>query len=272
MNISTGIFLGIIQGLTEFLPVSSSGHLVLFQNLLGFNKPEILFDCFLHLGTLVAVCIYFYSDLRQMVKETWKYIFSLGQDREKTKHTHESPYAALTFWVLIGSLPTALIGLAFKSSLEALFGSVTITGFMLLFTGMILAVTRVIPKGYNRRKKVGLLAAIAVGIAQGIAIIPGVSRSGTTIVCGILCKIERELAARYSFLLALPAITGALGLQLRSGEWGNVGLIPLVSGFFASTIVGLIALRILMGMVRKGGLFYFAPYCCILGLLIIFII
>ena len=271
MTTIAGIFLGIIQGLTEFLPVSSSGHLVLFQNLLGFKEPEILFDCFLHLGTLVAVLLFFSSDLKRMTRETWAFIRKPGLDRGEIGHAHENPYASLFFWVCIGSIPTALIGLAFRSPLEALFGSVTTTGFMLLFTGLILAVIRLLPKGYNRRKRVGLLTALAVGFAQGLAIIPGISRSGATIVCGMACKMERELAARYSFLLSIPAILGALVLQMSSGDWGTVTVLPLLSGFLASSIMGLIALRILMGMVRKGSLFYFSPYCLVLGLIILFI-
>ena len=234
-------------------------------------EPEILFDSLLHLGTLVAVCIYFSSDLSRMIKESWYVIRELKHGGIKRRPMHESPHASLALWVFIGSIPTAFIGLVFKSSLEDLFGSVTITGITLLFTGMILAVTRVIPKDYNRREKIGFLTSLTVGIAQGVAIIPGISRSGATIVCGMLCKMERELAARYSFLLSIPAILGALGLQLGSGELGNIGLIPLISGFLASTIVGLMALKILMGLVRKGGLFYFSPYCIVLGLTIIII-
>jgi len=204
-----------------------------------------------------------------MIKETFSFILNLRFHRKESKHLNKGPYASLTLWVLIGSIPTGLIGLAFRPFLEALFHSVTMTGFMLLFTGIILAATRMISKDYNRRKEVGLLTALAVGIAQGIAIIPGISRSGATIACGMICKMERDLAARYSFLLAIPAIIGALGLQLSAGELGNVGLFPLLSGFLSSILVGLIALKILMGMVRRGGLFYFAPYCCALGLLII---
>jgi len=269
MDSITSIFLGIIQGLTEFLPISSSGHLVIFQNLLGFREPELLFDTSLHLGTLLAICIYFRSDLKQMVAESWHFIFDLSRGNRKLKSINENPHASLLLWVLVGTVPTALIGLVFRSDLEDLFGSVDVVGLMLIFTGMIVVVTRWMSKDYSRRKEVGLLTALAVGVAQGIAIIPGISRSGATIVCGMACRMERTMAARFSFLLSIPAIIGAMLLQLGTGAFSGADLIPLIYGFICSALVGLVALKILMGMVRRGNLSCFAPYCWALGLFII---
>ena len=171
--------------------------------------------------------------------------------------------------VLIGTLPTLLIGILFRSSIENLFGSLSMVGVMLVVTGLILAITKLIPEDYNRSEVVGILVALAVGTAQGLALIPGISRSGSTIVCGLLCGLIRDMAARFSFLLAIPAIIGATVVQLDAEGIGNVGLLSLTSGFISSALVGLIALRILMGMVRRGRLFYFAPYCWALGLLIL---
>ena len=256
MNSLETIFLGLIQGLTEFLPVSSSGHLVIFQNLLGFREPELLLDSALHLGTLLAVCIYFRLDLGKMATEAWRFDF-------------KKPHGSLILWVLAGSVPTGLIGVIFRSPLESLFGSIGLTGVMLIGTGVIVAVTRLIPGSYGTRTDVGLLAALAVGTAQGLAIIPGISRSGATIVCGLLCGLDRDLAARFSFLLSLPAILGALVLQLNAGAFERVGLVPLFFGFACSTVVGLLALRVLMGVVRKGHLYYFAPYCWAVGLIVL---
>lgn len=271
MDTVTGIILGIIQGLTEFLPISSSGHLVLFQNLLGLREAELLFDSSLHLGTLVAVCIYFRSDLKQMIDETFKFIRDLFQGRRSLRGIEEAPHAALTLWVLIGTIPTALIGFAFRPPLEKLFGSLFWVGMMLIFTGLILAITRFISKGHASRPWVGLLAALAVGTAQGLALIPGISRSGATIVCGMVFKIRRDLAARFSFLLSIPAIIGALALQLNAEGLDRVDILPLFMGFASATLVGLWALKILMGMVRKGNLYYFAPYCWGLGVFILFL-
>jgi undecaprenyl-diphosphatase len=269
MNTISGIFLGIIQGLTEFLPVSSSGHLVLFQNLLGFKGPELLLDTSLHLGTLLAVCIYLRSELKSMIIQTWKSAIDLPRVRKTGKSPGDRPGASLTLMVLIGTIPTLLIGLLFRSFIENLFGSVVVVGIMLVVTGLILAIAWLIPKGYNRREEVGILVALAIGTAQGMALIPGISRSGATIICGLVFGLNRDMAARFSFLLAIPAIIGATVVQLNIEGLTKVGLVPLFSGFVSSAIVGLIALRILMGMVRGGKLFYFAPYCWALGLFII---
>ena len=266
MDFSSSILLGIIQGLTEFLPISSSGHLVLFQNLLGYREPALLFDVGLHLGTLTAVCLYFRNDLKNMMKETWTFFSHLSHGRKALKDFAENPYAALTLWVVIGTLPTALIGILFRIPLENLFASVNAVGVMLLCTGAILAAVIFIPDNYNRRTTIGLLAALAVGIAQGIAIAPGISRSGATIVCGMFFGLRRDLAARFSFLLSVPAILGAMVVQLSALDASPVGLAPWSFGFLSSLLVGLLALRILMHVVQKGKLFYFAPYCGALGL------
>ena len=271
MDTTTSILLGIIQGLTEFLPVSSSGHLVLFQNLFGFREPELLFDAGLHLGTLFAVCLYFRADLKKMIQETWRFVTDPAQGRTRPGGLAAAPHALLSLWVLVGTVPTALIGLTFRSTFEGFFGSLPVVGAMLLCTGTLLVIPRfLVGRGFGR-DRVGLGAALAVGIAQGLAITPGLSRSGTTIVCGLVWGLQREVAARFSFLLAIPAITGALLLQLTDIESGNVGLLPWVSGFLASSLVGLLALKILMGMVRRGNLFYFAPYCWALGLAVLFL-
>lgn len=266
MDASAGILLGVIQGLTEFLPISSSGHLVLFQNLLGFQEPELLLDSALHFGTLLAVFFYFRADLKLMIRDSWQFGLDLLGRRKTLKEIHDSPYASLALWVVVGTIPTALIGVLFRSSLEKLFSSVVTVGFMLLFTGVLLALTRLISKGYGDSEKLGLFISLAVGISQGLAIIPGISRSGATIVCGMLCKLKRDMAARFSFLLSIPAITGALAIQLSSSGFERVSLPTLFLGVAFSAFVGLFALKILMGMVTSGRLFYFAPYCWALGL------
>lgn len=254
-NIET-IFLGIIQGLTEFLPVSSSGHLVFFQNILGFSEPALLLDCSLHFGTLIAVCLYFRSDLVKMITQVWRLNF-------------QDPHASLVLWVIVGSVPTALIGLIFKTPLESLFGSVTVVGFMLIVTGLIVALTRFLPDDYVMKKNIGLLVALAVGTSQGLAIIPGISRSGATIVCAMLLGMDREIAARFSFLLSIPAIIGALAIQINVSQIESIGLIPLLLGFVSAALVGLVALKLLMSLVKKGHLYYFAPYCWAIGMAII---
>ncbi len=262
-NIET-IFLGIVQGLTEFLPVSSSGHLVIFENLLGMKEPEILLDASLHLGTLIAVCIYFRKDLVNMVTELWSFV-SPGSNKEGLK-----PNARLAMMVVLGTVPTAIIGLAFKDSIEKAFGSLFVVGIMLLITGVIVGITRFIPKAHCTATRVGPLIALAIGVAQGLAIMPGISRSGSTIVCALLLGLDRELAGRFSFLLAIPAILGAVVLQLDADAIQRVGVAPLILGLVSSGIIGFLALKLLMGIVKKGHFYYFAPYCWGVGLLTLY--
>jgi undecaprenyl-diphosphatase len=256
MRATETVFLGIAQGLTEFLPISSSGHLVLFQNLLGLREPELLLDCALHLGTLVAICIFFRSDLREMTRAL----------RERDL---KSPHGSLALAVGVGLIPSALMGLVFRRPIEQLFQSLTFVGLMLMVTGIIVAASRLISDAHAFRERVSILAALAVGTAQGLAILPGISRSGATIVCGLLLGLQRDLAGRYSFLLSIPAIIGAVLLQLNAAALQRVGIIPLLLGFGTAALVGFLALKLLMGLLRKGHLYYFAPYCWALGLLIL---
>jgi len=260
MNAIETLFLGIAQGLTEFLPVSSSGHLVIFQNLLGFKEPELLLDCSLHLGTLLAVCVYLRGDVARISTAVLRGDF-------------RSPHAFLGWMVVAGSVPTAVIGFAFKNHFERMFGSVSLVGIMIAVTGIILITSRIAPAAAKLtsetlgcRTGAGLLAALVVGTAQGLAIIPGISRSGTTIVVGLLCGLERGLAGRFSFLLSIPAIVGALILQLKGESLTRVGVGPLLAGFGMSALVGFVALSVLMRTVRNGHLHYFAPYCWAVGL------
>jgi len=269
MNVFESVFLGFIQGLTEFLPVSSSGHLVLMQNILGMKEPALLFDTALHAGTLLAVFIYFRTDLKRMFKEGSQFVLDLFR-REATwgslgeNHYH---YAGLVLWTIAGTIPTGLIGILFKDELELLFGSVPVVSVMLLVTGGFLFATRWIPERYSKKINIGLLIALAIGIAQGFAIIPGISRSGATIVCGLFFGLAREQAARFSFLLSIPAILGAVVLQMDAEGMGKVGGAALLTGFAAAAIVGLLALKLLVNLVRRGRLSYFAPYCWAIGLI-----
>ncbi len=249
MDIFDAVFLGIIQGLTEFLPISSSGHLVIFQKLLGFQQQQLLFDCALHVGTLLAVVIYFSKDIKRIFK-------SVLSKKENTD-------SFLLKDIITGSIPTAIIGFLFKDYFERAFSSALIAGIMLCVTGLFVGATKFIPEG--SKKRVGLIRSVLIGIAQGIAIIPGISRSGATIVCGLMCKIDRELAFKFSFLLSIPAISGAFILEaVKINQIKNV--IPLSLGTISSAIVGLIALRFLNNLIKKGNLYYFSPYCFAIGI------
>ncbi len=263
------VILGILQGLAEFLPVSSSGHLVLCQEYLGLKEPQLLLDLLLHLGTLLAVCVYFYSDLKDMVRETVSFFRDMYNGRVHFSDIHTRPHAELAIMVLVGTVPTGIIGLTFRSYLEKLFSDPVMVGYALITTGFILLISRFLPGDENRTGHVMILPALLIGTAQGIALIPGISRSGITIVCGMLCGLKRELAARFSFLLAIPAILGAVVLQLHSETPVSGECFSLFAGFVTSAIVGLFALKILMGIVNRGRLYLFSPYCWFAGALAI---
>ncbi|MDY6989771.1 MAG: undecaprenyl-diphosphate phosphatase [Thermodesulfobacteriota bacterium] len=264
------ILLGIVQGLTEFLPVSSSGHLVLLQSLFGLKEPELFFDVSVHVGTLAAVCIFFFRDLRDIAvaffsKSTWA-----AGDIGRLHQWRQVPEMRLLALIFIGSLPTAAIGLAFRPLAAILFSSTRLVGIMLLVTGFLLWFTRTMKK--EGRRELTVWDALCVGVIQGLAILPGISRSGSTIAIGLFKGLDRETAARYSFLLSIPAIVGAMALELiQAGISGTPPpLGPAVVGACVAGAVGYVALKALIGLVKKGTLYTFAFYCWPLGGIVIF--
>ncbi|OGP93625.1 MAG: hypothetical protein A2157_03770 [Deltaproteobacteria bacterium RBG_16_47_11] len=249
-----------VQGITEFLPISSSGHLVFFQSLFGLKEPQIFFDVMLHLGTLTAVVVYFRHDI-------WEIIRGIGYSL-KEKEIHQS--SRIFLWILLASLPTGLMGILLKGWFESLFSKPTIVGGMIFTTGLFLWLTRLIKKKGRTIEKMTWMDSFLIGIAQGVAIIPGISRSGATISAGLFCGLERELSGKFSFLLSIPAILGATVLEFRKIEsHGEVGVSLL--GMGVAFGVGLLALRFLMKIIKIGKISKFAYYCWAVGSLIIFL-
>jgi undecaprenyl-diphosphatase len=250
------VLLGVVQGLTEFLPISSSGHLVIGQRLLGLEEPHLLFDVAVHVGTLVAVLIVFLDDLRSML---WSIVPGADGD----------PAARRLVWlVIVGSVPAGLAGLLLEDFFESLFASMMTVGVALLVTGGVLFATVRFPAGQRSVSEVGWRSALLVGVAQAMAIIPGISRSGATICAGLGVGMQRELAARFSFILSIPAILGALVLQLRDLPPLSPGeTAPLLLGGVVAAATGYVALRLLISLVKRGRLHWFAYYCWCLGAL-----
>ena len=266
------VILGIVQGATEFLPISSSGHLVILQALFGRDEPQLLFDVMVHAGTLVAIFVVFRKDIADLLRTA---LALVGIGANENRSGWWMPVA-----IIVGCIPTALIGVMFAEQFERLFASMTAAGSGLIVTGMILMSTMwkgtsSAENGAGPLRKIGLGQALAIGTAQGLAIFPGVSRSGTTIVVALLLGVERELAARFSFLLAIPAVLGALVFELKdytpaahSGA-ETAGLGVMLAGAIFAAITGIFALMFLMNIVRKGRLSFFAYYCWAIGLLAI---
>ena len=266
MAIIQAVALGAVQGLTEFLPVSSSGHLVILQNLFGLHEPELLLDICLHAGTLMAVLIVFWREIRSILVTLIGFparLKTAGGWRPLWRH---DPDVRMIGLIVIGSVPTALLGLLFREITDRLFGAVWIVGVMLMVTGTVLWLTRRAGQQGRSLDAATGRDALVVGLVQGLAIIPGISRSGSTISAALFLGMDRELAGRYSFLLSIPAILGALVLGLDSTmAQSTLSAGAIAAGTLVAGMVGYVALKVLLRMVRKGRLYVFAPYCWIVG-------
>lgn len=264
------VVLGVVQGLTEFFPVSSSGHLVIFQHLFKLKQPPILFDVSVHAGTLLAVGVYFYRDISNMITAVLRlftpagFCISSGAD----------PDLRLAGLIVVGSIPTALIGYYLNHLTDILFSSLWIVAVCLLITALLILATRWVT-GREIEPEKGRFAgwkALVIGTMQGIAVLPGISRSGSTIAAGMFLGLSREEAARYSFLLSVPAILGALALSLLSDRTANqIPLSVILTGLVTSGIVGYAALGLLVKIVKNGRLYYFTPYCLMLSAIVFFL-
>jgi undecaprenyl-diphosphatase len=243
------LLLGVLQGATEWLPVSSSGHLVLAQSFLGLQAP-ILFDVLLHLSTALVVVLFFRKDVVGILKAL-------------ARRDLKSEYGRLLLLLVIGSVPTALLGYAFRDLFSSLFGNPAAVGAALLATGCILLATRLPAKP----RPLGLRESLLIGAAQGIAIIPGLSRSGATIGTGLLSGIDRALLVRFSFLLSVPAILGAS--LFEASEIAQVDPLSLGLGMLASFAVGWLSLKLVIKTIMEKRFHWFSLYCFCLGGLVL---
>jgi undecaprenyl-diphosphatase len=247
INLFQAITLGVLQGITEFLPISSDGHLVILGKLLGTSGPDNSFDVLLHLGTLCSICFVFFGDIVGVCK-------TLAKPETRS----------LIRGIMVASIPTAIIGLSLKGFVELSARSYIFVGFSLWVTGVLLFLTR--SRRTSEAGRFTLWHAAAIGIAQGIAVLPGVSRSGSTLAIAILLGVNREFAGRFSFLIAIPAIAGAVAVkipdfgQFASEQWGIMACATVVSG-----VVGVFSLKILLKMILKGSIYKFAYYCLVVG-------
>ena len=261
------IILGLVQGLTEFLPVSSSGHLVLSKAFMDLNTQGVIWEISVHCGTLLAVFGVFYKDIGLIIKGVCVSCKRLLYGEKCIDIYRNDFHTRLFVLLLIGTLPTAIIAILFKDLFEELFGKPLLVGVMLMVTGTVLWFTRWSLKTKREKKDLGVFRALAIGAVQGLAITPGISRAGTTIAAATFLGVDREMAARFSFLLSIPAILGAMALMLsgpitlRSGEVSF-----LLIGSAVAAISGYISLRCLIKIISIGKLHLFSYYCWPLGL------
>lgn len=267
MEFLSAAFMGLLQGVTEFLPVSSSGHLSLFQNFFNGKAPDNLFNVLLHFATLLAVCVVYRTDIRDMILEFFRGIRALFS-KEKAKGPVPDA-RRLVLMLVLGTLPLVLI-LPFKSKIEALGGSTLFIGCALLVTGLLLFFSDRMPRGKKTERTITVPDALIIGAAQALAVVPGLSRSGTTISAGVAQGLERPFAVRYSFLLSLPAVLGATLLELVDtiGEGVDAALVPqYLVGMAVAAISGYFAIRLVTLLAKKGRFGAFAYYCWGLGIL-----
>lgn len=258
MGIINAIILGIIQGLTEFLPVSSSGHLEIAKAILGENKlgeESLLMTVVLHFATALSTIIIFRKDILEILSGLLQF------------KNNDSFWFSLK--IVLSMIPAAFVGVFFNDEIEALFGgALTLVGSMLLVTGLLLFLA---DKAKASAKKVGIKHAILIGISQAIAILPGISRSGATISTAVLLGIDKEKAARFSFLMVVPLIFGKMAKDILSGDvqYETTTFIPLVIGFIFAFLTGMFACKWMIKLVKSSQLKYFAYYCFAIGGIVI---
>lgn len=249
--------LGLIQGVTEFLPVSSDGHLVIAQGYLThFNQKAMTFDVMLHLGTLLAVIIYFWRDVRLLL------CFLVG------KEVQGNPFPVRNwFWlIIIATIPTGIIGLTLEKMVEPLFYSPTFAAGGILVNGTLLLTTGMAPKHERQASDLGIRDAILIGVMQGFAVLPGISRSSNTIATAMFLGIRGDTAAKFSFLISIPAVTGAVLVKSRELHGVSMAeLIPYGVGAVVALVIGLWAIAFLLRAIMRGKFLYFGYYCLFFG-------
>lgn len=252
MTVLQALILGAVQGLTEFLPVSSSGHLVIFQHLLGLSDTPLAFDVLVHMGTLVAVFVVFWEDIASLLRK---------------------PFSKLTYLIIVGCIPAGLAGVLLEPVFEAAFTSLLVVGVGLLITGVFLRLSEkwsLARPGLKEVAETSYKDVLFIGLLQAIAIFPGISRSGSTISAALWAGLERPFAARFSFLLSIPVILGAGLLHIPDLGNGALAVIPpasIIAGLVSSALFGYFAIKVVLHLVNQGRLSMFSWYVWALGII-----
>ena len=250
MNIIEALLLGIIQGLTEFLPISSSGHLVLAQHFLNINEKGVILEVVLHMGTLVAIIIYYYRDIQNLIKDAFN-------DTNGSR--------SYILYLALATIPAVCFGLFLEDFIESNFIPSSLS-FMFCLTGLFLVSTYFFI-GKNI-KKISLQIAICIGLAQACALMPGISRSGLTISIALMMGVQHYEAAKFSFFMAIPILLGAGFLQfIRASDFNQLHFFPLIIGFLSASISGYLVINALLDVISKGKIHLFSLYCFIIAII-----
>lgn len=268
MSIFEALIMGLVQGLTEFLPVSSSGHLVIFSQLLNLNIDEgNAFNVLLHVATFISVCFVYYKDVSELIKE----FFLMIADIFRGKFDFERPYRRMLVMLIIATIPAIVVGFVFKLlNLDAALSNVLTVGIMLLFTSALMYLIDRFEEGSIDASNAKYKSALWVGIMQACALMPGLSRSGSTITAARALGYRKDFAIKFSFLMSLPAILGAAVLEggelVLSGGF-SVELAPLAVGFIAAAVSGILAIKFLINLLNKNKFYIFSIYCGLVGII-----
>lgn len=280
MSLFQSIIMGLIQGLTEFLPVSSSGHLALFQELFQIKEPGMFFDVLLHMGTLLAVFAVYYKDIWKLIVEFFCILGDVGRNiasffRNRRQEEQEpyirvihNSYRKFVMLIIVSTIPTGVIGFAAKDLVEMAGELLIVPGICLIITAILLFLADHVPDGGKLPKNVTYTNAFLVGIAQGIATLPGLSRSGTTITACLLGGYSRKFAVKYSFIMSIPAILGAMILEIKDIDVSQIAggeVLNYVIGTLVAAVVGYICIKTMLVLVRKKKFTIFSIYCLIVG-------
>jgi undecaprenyl-diphosphatase len=268
MDIIQAIIIGLVQGLTEFLPVSSSAHLIFAQQALGVADVGLAFDVLLHVGTLVAVIVYFFNDIVNMIKGFLLSLVDL-KNGNFMGELKKDPYKKLAWLTILATIPIGIVGVLFNDIVESMFMGLTVPAFLLLITGCLLYVSQRMNTGRIDVRNITLKEALIMGCGQALAILPGLSRSGTTIAAGLFAGLDKEFAAKFSFILSIPAILGAAVFQIKDLSGGSVEIGACIAGFIVAAISGYLAISFLLKIVREKSLDIFAYYCWIVGIIVL---
>lgn len=285
MSLLEALFLAVVQGIAEFLPISSSGHLAIFKNVFGVNTDTgLLYDVMLHVGTLAAVFIVYWKDIWELIREgfaiigaalsnTFKFVANLfSKDKKEYKQVINTPYRRFVMLVIISTIPTGILGIVLSDVIESASTTLLVPGICLLVTSLLLYISEKVPEKDFNESNTSYGKGLIIGIVQGFATLPGISRSGSTITAGLFCGLERSFAVKYSFILSIPAILGAAVLELKDFNEISVGGVELVNyivGMVVAAVVGYICIRWLLVLVKNKKFKYFSIYCFIVGMIAI---
>jgi undecaprenyl-diphosphatase len=286
MNFINSIIMGLVQGLAEFLPISSSGHLAIMKHILHMNTDTgLLFDVLLHVGTLIAIFIAFWRDIKELIVEGFQLLGDLilnllqlikhiGTNNKVHKINYRkvisSPYRKFVLLVIISTIPTAVIGFIFQDAIELVSTTLIVPGLCLVLTSILLMISDRVKTGVKTESEASLKEAGFIGVAQGIATLPGLSRSGTTITACLLCGFDKGFAVKYSFIMSIPAVLGAVVLEMKDFSMDMVSqtdLLNYAAGTAVAGIVGYISIKTMLVIVRGKKFKGFAYYCFIIGLI-----